>query len=167
MKAYYTKVNTKLRRMFIAYTEDGIVRINLSLDEDKLLKWLKKYFAKIYKTDIMPFDFERQMNLYLEGKLKNFNVPILLCGTDFQKLVWNELKNIEYGNTKTYKQIAKLIGKEKAYRAVGQANNKNPIPIIIPCHRVIGSNGKLTGYSGGIELKLRFLEIEGWNIVKN
>lgn len=90
----------------------------------------------------------------------SFSVPIHLKGTDFQKKVWNELKNIPYGETRTYKEIAEKIGKPKASRAVGMACNKNPIVILVPCHRVVGTNGSLTGYAGGIELKKALLEAE-------
>lgn len=89
-----------------------------------------------------------------------FDLPLDARGTEFQKKVWNELLRIPYGETKSYKDIAVAIGNEKACRAIGMANNKNPIPIIIPCHRVIGSNGKLVGYAGGLNVKEKLLNIE-------
>ena len=101
-----------------------------------------------------------QIQEYLDGKRKEFNVPILLEGTEFQKKVWDTLMRIPYGETWTYKRIAEEIGNPKACRAVGMANNKNPILIIIPCHRVIGSNGKLVGYAGGMEVKEYLLSLE-------
>lgn len=102
----------------------------------------------------------KELMEYFMGNRKNFDIPFEIIGTKFQKMVWNELCNIPFGETRTYKEIAEKIGKPKAMRAVGGANNKNPIMIIIPCHRVIGSNGSLTGYSGGIEIKKALLEIE-------
>lgn len=93
-------------------------------------------------------------------------MPIETIGTEFQKKVWNELRNIPYGQTKTYKDIALAIKNEKACRAIGNANNKNPLPIIIPCHRVIGSNGKLVGYSGGLDIKEKLLNIENIEVNK-
>lgn len=101
-----------------------------------------------------------QLNEYLLGKRKEFNIPIKLEGTAFQKKVWEELKNIPYGETRTYKQIAENIGNPKACRAVGMANHNNPIAIIVPCHRVIGTNNKLVGYAGGIDIKQKLLQIE-------
>jgi len=101
-----------------------------------------------------------QLNEYFNGKRKEFNLPIYLCGTEFQNKVWNFLKTIPYGKTASYKEVAEKIGKNKAYRAVGNANNHNPIAIIIPCHRIIGSNGKMTGYAGGIDIKEKLLKLE-------
>ena len=123
------------------------------------------YFSKINtndnieETELIKECF-RQLNEYFEGNRKNFDLPIEAKGTEFQNKVWNELLKIPYGETKSYKEIALSIGNEKACRAIGMANNKNPIPIIIPCHRVIGSNGKLVGYAGGINVKEKLLNIE-------
>lgn len=94
-----------------------------------------------------------QLEAYFSGNLKTFNLPVKQTGTRFQKKVWSALEAIPYGETKSYKDIAKMIDHPKAYRAVGGANNKNEIPIIIPCHRVVGSSGKLTGYAGGLRIK--------------
>lgn len=102
----------------------------------------------------------RQIELYLEGNLKEFEVPIHLKGTEFQKKVWRALMDIPYGETRSYKDIAEVVNSPKAYRAVGMANNKNPISIIIPCHRVIGADGKLVGYGGGLDIKESLLNLE-------
>ena len=101
-----------------------------------------------------------QLDEYFQGKRTTFSLPFKLTGTPFQLAVWKELQNIPYGQTTSYKEIAQKINKPKACRAVGMANNKNPLPIIIPCHRVIGSNGKLIGYAGGLKLKNYLLELE-------
>ena len=101
-----------------------------------------------------------QLNEYFAGARKTFDLPIRLYGTEFQKHVWNELQKIPYGETISYKTLAKRVGNEKACRAVGMANNKNPIPIITPCHRVVGSNGNLTGYAGGLDVKKFLLDLE-------
>ncbi|HEX9910961.1 MAG TPA: methylated-DNA--[protein]-cysteine S-methyltransferase [Desulfatiglandales bacterium] len=92
----------------------------------------------------------RQLEEYFKGARKNFSLKLLLQGTPFQKLVWQRLKKIPYGKLASYGDVARAIGKPNAYRAVGNANNKNPIPIIIPCHRVIGSDGTLVGYGSGL-----------------
>lgn len=102
----------------------------------------------------------KQIKEYLEGKRKIFDIPIKMEGTEFQKKVWKELTKIPYGETRSYKQIAEGIGKPKASRAVGMANHNNPIAIIVPCHRVIGTNNKLVGYAGGLDIKEKLLKIE-------
>ncbi len=105
-----------------------------------------------------------QLLEYFEGKRKLFDLPLIMIGTDFRKKVWQALCDIPYGQTRSYKQIAEAIGNPKASRAVGLANNKNPIAIVVPCHRVIGSNGKLVGYAGGLDLKQNLLKMEQENI---
>ncbi|SJM95991.1 Methylated-DNA--protein-cysteine methyltransferase (fragment) [Crenothrix polyspora] len=105
----------------------------------------------------------RQLNAYLVGTLKTFSLPLAPSGTVFQKKVWHTLCDIPYGQTASYKDIAIAADNPKAVRAVGQANNKNPIPIFIPCHRVIGADGKLVGYSGGLAIKECLLMIERQN----
>ena len=114
---------------------------------------------------------KQQLLDYFDGKRTNFQLKLNPAGTDFQRKVWTELGNIPYGELKTYKDIAIAVGNPKASRAIGMANNKNPIPIIIPCHRVIGANKKLVGYAYGLELKQRLLNLESINntfeILKN
>lgn len=102
----------------------------------------------------------RQISEYLERERKTFDIPIKMQGTEFQKKVWKELTKIPYGETRSYKQIAENIGNPKACRAVGMANHNNPIAIIVPCHRVIGTNNKLVGYAGGLAIKEKLLKIE-------
>ncbi|MDR1730101.1 MAG: methylated-DNA--[protein]-cysteine S-methyltransferase [Prevotellaceae bacterium] len=101
-----------------------------------------------------------ELEEYFNGKRKSFEVPLKPSGTSFQQSVWKALQEIPYGETRSYKQIAEMIGKPAACRAVGMANNRNPIPIVIPCHRVVGTNGDLTGYAGGLDIKRKLLEIE-------
>ena len=103
----------------------------------------------------------RELSEYFAGERKTFDVPLSPVGTDFQKKVWTALETIPYGETVTYGDIAAKIGKPGAAIAVGQANSRNPIPILIPCHRVIGANGKLVGYTGGMHIKETLLSIEG------
>jgi methylated-DNA-[protein]-cysteine S-methyltransferase len=101
-----------------------------------------------------------QLNAYLAGELKAFSLPLAPRGTDFMQSVWQALCSVPYGATASYKDIALAINNPKAVRAVGQANNKNPLPIFIPCHRIIGSNGKLVGYGGGLDIKAFLLGLE-------
>ena len=107
-------------------------------------------------------DIKFQLNEYFSGKRQKFNIKINPKGTDFQKLVWNQLQKIPYGKTKSYSEIAIILGKSNAQRAVGSACNKNPIMIIIPCHRVISKNGKLCGFAYGNIVKQKLLEIENF-----
>jgi len=103
----------------------------------------------------------KQFVEYLDGKRKVFDLPLLLKGTDFQKQVWQALRDIPYGETRSYKQIAVAIGNPKAVRAVGMANNRNPLLIVVPCHRVIGTDGKMVGYAAGVDKKEFLLRLEG------
>jgi methylated-DNA-[protein]-cysteine S-methyltransferase len=124
-----------------------------------------------FQVDKAPLGFEEaetplikkaasQLEEYFKAAREKFDLPILLAGTEFQKAVWNSLLTIPFGETRSYKDIAVQIGNSRACRAVGMANNRNPIVIIVPCHRVIGSNGALTGYGGGLEAKQYLLELE-------
>jgi methylated-DNA-[protein]-cysteine S-methyltransferase len=101
-----------------------------------------------------------QLAEYFDGKRHEFDLPLDPRGTPFQKSVWSALQNIPYGTTRSYKDIAVAVGNPKACRAVGMANNKNPISVIIPCHRVLGATGALTGYGGGLDMKRALLELE-------
>ena len=103
----------------------------------------------------------RQLEEYFAGLRAAFSLPLAPEGTDFQKAVWRELENIPYGETRTYGQIARALGNPNASRAVGMANHKNPVAIMIPCHRVIGADGSLTGYAGGLDIKETLLRLEG------
>lgn len=116
--------------------------------------------GELKETPLIRKTYE-QLCEYFDGKRKTFDLPLKIEGTPFQKKVWQALTEIPYGETRTYKEIACAVGNEKACRAVGLANNKNPIGIIVPCHRVVGSNGKLKGYAGGLEAKQFLLDLEG------
>jgi len=116
---------------------------------------------ELCETPIIRRAFE-QIELYLGGQLKEFDLPLMPEGTPFMKNVWQKLLDVPYGQTASYKDIAIAVGTPKGVRAVGQANNRNPIPIIIPCHRIIGSNGDLVGYGGGLDMKRRLLGLEGY-----
>ena len=130
--------------------DDGIVSITVLNSEEKI-------------TDIIPVELEDcvfQLQEYFDGKRKAFDIKLNPEGTDFQKKVWNQLLEILYGKTLSYLELSKQLGDVKAIRAVANANGKNPIWIIIPCHRVIGSDGSLTGYAGGLNRKQWLLEHE-------
>lgn len=103
----------------------------------------------------------KQLKEYFSGERETFEIPLLLIGTDFQKQVWNELQKIPFGKTETYLNLSRMLNNEKAIRAVAAANGANAIAIIVPCHRIIGSNKKLVGYAGGLKAKQKLLQIEG------
>lgn len=105
----------------------------------------------------------KQLDEYFSGSRRVFDLPLRLRGTGFQKEVWEVLQQIPYGEVLSYGQVAKTIGRPKAQRAVGMACNRNPVPIIVPCHRVLGSSGQLTGYAGGLDIKAHLLELEKKN----
>ena len=111
------------------------------------------------KTELIE-KAEFQLKEYFRGRLRVFDLPLLLQGTEFQKGVWRALMEIPYGETRSYKDVAAIVKAPKAVRAVGMSNNRNRLPIIIPCHRVIGSNGKLVGYAGGLDVKQWLLDME-------
>ena len=112
-------------------------------------------------NDRILTDAEQQLRAYFAGTLTRFTVPLDFQGTDFQKSVWAALLTIPFGETRSYAEIARQLGRPTAFRAVGAANGKNPISIVAPCHRVIGTNGALTGFAGGLEGKAFLLELEG------
>lgn len=114
----------------------------------------------VYSDTALLNEAMSQLNEYFCGKRQDFTLPIRLEGTPFMQSVWAEMQSIPYGKTISYKDLALRSGYKKAYRAVGMACNRNPLPIIIPCHRVIGSNGSLTGYGGGLDKKVALLELE-------
>jgi O-6-methylguanine DNA methyltransferase len=105
--------------------------------------------------------YVKELGEYLAGQRREFNFPLDLRGTEFQLACWRALLAIPYGETRTYAQIARAVGKPNAFRAVGMANNRNPVAIVVPCHRVIASDGTLCGYGGGLEVKRKLLELEG------
>ena len=118
--------------------------------------------VRLFETPLLK-NAAQQLHSYLEGSLQEFLLPLAPEGTDFMQRIWEALGKIPYGETASYKDIAIAAGSPKAARAAGMANNRNPLPIFIPCHRVIGASGKLVGYRGGLALKQKLLEIEGLN----
>jgi len=164
-RVYYTTFDSPLGRFYIGSTERGICKIHLpSEDAGSFFAWLKRMFPD---ADLVQDDDRYEHRLiceelgsYLSGELEEFRSALDVRGSDFQKRVWKEVGTIPFGSTRSYLDIAIAIGNANACRAVGAANGLNPIPIIIPCHRVIGANGSLTGYGGGIDMKRRLLELE-------
>ena len=158
------RIETPLGTMIACADESGISMLEFSERKslNKELEDISKYFkANIIQGENPHFKtLEKELNDYFEGKIQEFTVPLSPVGTDFQKKVWEVLRTIPYGTTRSYQQQADILGNPKAVRAVANANGLNKISIIIPCHRVIGSNGTLTGYGGGIWRKQKLLELE-------
>lgn len=140
----------------IGIAEDGQAITNIFFEKEESVNF------EVIETPLIK-KAHKQLEEYITGKRKFFDLPIRPSGTEFQQKVWNALIDIPYGETRCYKDIAISIGNEKACRAVGMANNRNPISIIIPCHRVIGKNGKLVGYGGGLPIKEYLLKLEKKN----
>ncbi len=159
-----TQFETPLGTMIACATDKGICL--LDFHDRKILEKEFKDISKSLNATIQEGDnkyfgvLKEQLEAYFKGELKEFDIPLVIIGTDFQKKVWEELLKIPYGKTISYQEEALGMGKPTAVRAVANANGMNKISIIIPCHRVIGSNGKLTGYGGGLWRKEKLLAIE-------
>jgi len=141
-------------------TEIGAITIGANVNSITYLKTHDACTGEFKETDLIRKAY-LQLVEYLSGERSDFDLPLEPKGTEFQQKVWFASCEIPYGETITYKELAQMAGKPKAIRAAGAANGKNPIYMIIPCHRVIGSNGSLTGYGGGLEIKEKLLRLEG------
>jgi methylated-DNA-[protein]-cysteine S-methyltransferase len=155
-------------KTFYSYTYGGVGKIEIGTESERITD---VHFAKSF---VPPSEYSRketplhrkaaeQLREYFDGKLKVFDLPIAPVGTEFQIRCWEALLQVPYGETRSYGDIARAAGSPKGFRAVGMANNRNPIAIIIPCHRIIGSDGKLVGYGGGLDIKVFLLELERKN----
>ena len=160
---FYTTLRSPLGLIGLASSKRGIMRILIGLqNEEEFVRYLKINHQPILVKNPQAFKgLQDQFGLYFKGKLKNFACTLdLSAGTPFQSKVWQKLMCIPYGETRSYLWLAQAIGKPTAYRAVGNANGKNPVSIIVPCHRIIQENGDLGGYTGGINKKQFLLELE-------
>jgi methylated-DNA-[protein]-cysteine S-methyltransferase len=152
---FYTHVESPVGRLLLAGNPDGLRSVSFAVSkraETPQENWIadKAAFPEVI----------RQLRAYFAAELKEFDLPLAMDGTQFQLRVWRALQEIPYGGTTSYGQLAAKIGNPKAMRAVGLANGRNPIPIIVPCHRVLGSDGSLTGFGGGLENKQKLLALE-------
>ncbi|HYN14664.1 MAG TPA: methylated-DNA--[protein]-cysteine S-methyltransferase [Terriglobales bacterium] len=149
---YYLRIDSPVGPLLLVVSERGLVALEFGRGNIG-----ESWVEAAERTA----PYARQLEEYFAGKRRAFDVPLDLRGTAFQKRCWQELLKIPYGETRSYADIARAIGNPLAVRAVGLANGQNPIAIVVPCHRVIGSDGSLTGYGGGLEVKRRLLELEG------
>lgn len=161
MNHFYFKLSTPVGLLTLIANTNGLKAILWKTDDLKTLKMLS---AQHHENFPILSKATQQLQEYFANKRHQFDLPFDLQGTDFQKRVWRALLNIPYGQTMSYLDIANKIHHPKAVRAVGMAIGKNPLSIMVPCHRVIGSNGKLTGFAGGLEIKKFLLNLEGFNI---
>ncbi len=160
---YYGVMNDKSRSIYVAATDRGLCFVG-SLDEgiNELKNWRdkKRSSATLVESEEKVSRYTSQLADYLTGERKSFDIPLDMKGTPFQETIWKELRNIPYGETISYSDIAHNIGKPDAVRAVGAAIGANPVLIVIPCHRVVAKNGNLTGFRGGIPMKEKLLALE-------
>ncbi len=155
MSVEFTYMTSPVGQIRVAQSADGLVEIALG---DDLAR--RKLNAAWRYVENLECEATEQLRDYFNHELKEFDVKLVIEGTDFQRAVWLSLADISYGETMSYGELARKIGRPKAVRAVGAANGRNPIPIILPCHRVIGSDGSLTGYGGGLAVKAELLNME-------
>ena len=146
----YAIVDSPVGAILVAGTDDAVHEIHFGARRERAAS----------NAPAAVREAAAQLHAYFAGTLRRFDLPLAFAGTDFQRMVWNHLRTIPFGATTTYGAIAQTIGRPQAMRAVGAANGANPIPIVVPCHRVIGANGALTGFGGGIGVKRWLLDHE-------
>ncbi|MCR1952029.1 MULTISPECIES: methylated-DNA--[protein]-cysteine S-methyltransferase [unclassified Clostridium] len=162
-KLYFYEIDSIIGPIYIVKSVKGLRMIELI--EEEWIKFKKK--NNLIEDKNICLDVITQLNEYFTGKRRNFDLKLDIEGTEFRKLVWKELIKIPYGEVKSYSYIASSIGNEKAVRAIGQANRANPIPIVIPCHRVAGKSGRLLGYAGNhTDIQEKLIKFEENNIIR-
>jgi methylated-DNA-[protein]-cysteine S-methyltransferase len=157
MSLSYKKINSPVGKLKLVASEEGLAAILWQNDRPERVPLGEMVEEPEHKVLVKT---ERQLTEYFAGERREFDLPLDMRGTPFQKEVWDALLGIPFGETKSYGDLAKQLGNPGAGRAVGAANGRNPISIVVPCHRVIGSSGKLTGFAGGLDVKARLLEME-------
>ncbi len=167
-KIYYSSLESSLlKKVFVASTDKGVCMVDFLKSEKAFLKRLEERFpGEIIRDDRRNKEVLSQLEKYLNGELKCFDCSLDLRGTPFQRKVWSALAKIPYGQTRSYKEIAEAIGRPRAFRAVGSANGSNSVPLILPCHRVIESNGGLGGFGHGLKAKNQLLDFEKAHVLR-
>jgi len=158
--SYYTLLDSPVGKLRLTSDGQALTGLDMLNAEDDLnpgKDWIEKDDLELFQST------KKQLKEYFAGKRRDFDLPCFMEGTEFSRRVWKELTRIPYGTTISYGELARRLGNDKASRAVGLANGRNPIGIIVPCHRVIGANGTLTGYGGGLERKRMLLDLEQRN----
>ncbi len=161
---YCTSFDSKIGLIYIASTDKGVCKISVPRQTKKdFFRWLRENFddSEVVDNKSRNKEVMDQLNRYFNGKLAKFTCAVDMRGTPFQLRVWKELLKISYGTTISYKQLAKRLGTSRGFQAIGRANAANPLPIIVPCHRVLGTDGTLIGYASGVKTKEFLLKLEG------
>ncbi len=153
---FYLRAPSPVGPLFLAASTKGLVRLEFEARMQKL----NANTTQLRESKPALASYLRELNDYFAGKRREFSFPLDLRGTEFQLACWHALLEIPYGETRSYRDIAEAIGHPHAYRAVGMSNNRNPVAIVVPCHRVIASSGSLCGYGGGLEIKRKLLDLE-------
>jgi len=153
---FFLRTPSPVGPLFLAASTKGLVRLEFEARVEKLNP--STIQLRESKSALAPY--LRELNEYFAGERREFSFPLDLRGTEFQLACWHALLEIPYGETRSYRDIAEAIGHPHAYRAVGMSNNRNPVAIVVPCHRVIASSGSLCGYGGGLDIKRKLLELE-------
>jgi methylated-DNA-[protein]-cysteine S-methyltransferase len=164
MTWYTTTVDSPCGPLVCVVDEDGaVVRIEFGRgrESQKVTVRMAAQGDEVIEDASRTAEVRQQLAEYFAGQRREFDLPLAPRGTIFERAVWDELRRIPFGETRSYAEVARALGNPAATRAVGRANGANPIPIVVPCHRVIGSNGSLTGFGGGLDVKARLLELEG------
>jgi methylated-DNA-[protein]-cysteine S-methyltransferase len=165
---FLSSIDSPLGSVMLATTAKGLLYLCLPGGEQRMNDWLKRHAPSVDKSisPRMNRRVEMQLRDYFDGRSRIFDLPLDLRGTPFQIAVWRAIARIPYGATATYGEIAKEVKRPGAARAVGGAANRNPVPIVVPCHRVIGSDRRLVGYGGGLGIKKTLLRLEGFRIME-
>lgn len=160
---YFSELRDEGWCLEILTSSEGLVSVGFETNWSKRRRWLERHFPQVEHrpAESRNEPFHRQLREYLAGRRRVFDLPLDLRGSPFQLSVWEQVAAIPYGCTASYGDIAHLLGNPGASRAVGAANGANPVPLIVPCHRVVGSDGSLTGFGGGLPIKQRLLALEG------
>jgi methylated-DNA-[protein]-cysteine S-methyltransferase len=164
MTYYTTTMDSPCGPLLCVVDDAGaVVRIEFSKGREsrQIMERMREQGIEVVEDPARTAEVRRQLAEYFAGERRAFDLRLAPAGTPFERSVWEELRRIPFGETRSYGEIARAIGRPSASRAVGRANGANPIPIVVPCHRVIGADGSLTGFGGGLEAKSRLLEIEG------
>lgn len=167
MELYYRRLETPVGELLVAASSAGICRVSFPVEmSGKWYPWFDRYYGAVPRLGPHPFLQMAEVELaeYFARSRRYFEVPLDLKGTPFQQEIWRELQAIPYGWSISYGELARRVGKVRAARAVGNAVGDNPVPILVPCHRVLGWDGQLVGFGGGLEMKERLLELEGARI---
>jgi O-6-methylguanine DNA methyltransferase len=159
LSLFYSRMDSPVGPLVIGVSEQGLAIIEF--DQGEFPKGRLAQNAQWQESPGRTEQVARELREYFHGKRRQFTVPLDLHGTEFQRKCWKTLQKIPYGQTKTYADIARAVGVPQGFRAVGMANHDNPVPIIVPCHRVLASDGTLGGYGGGLDVKRKLLELEG------